>query len=197
MLCTLKLTRHSGHLGKQTPEEVRINGFRWPLHPLQVSSRIFCLLGSHAACIVRWSAGLCLEQTLLCTSLRINCKRQRSEAHDNQYCSIGLLDNRYLVLCIPMIETVLWQALACNREPVQCDRKQRLLEVLVTSFFLISVGFLVVSTFLATSCNPMDSYVLRDVRLSATWSAMFSPGCQSCQALPCHTLVPQSCTTPQ
>ena len=80
-----------------------------------------------------------------------------------------LLDDRYLVLCIPMIETVLWQALACNCEPVPCDRKsQRLLEVLVTSFFLTSVGFLVVSTFLATSCNPMDSYVLRDVRLSAT-----------------------------
>ena len=40
-------------------------------------------------------------------------------------------------------------------------------QVLVTSFFLISVGFLVVSTFIATSCNPMDHFVLRDVRAPA------------------------------
>ncbi|CAE7361624.1 ZDHHC1 [Symbiodinium pilosum] len=81
----------------ESMEEVRINGFRWPLHPLQV---------------VSW--------VVFGTDFVV-----------------------YLVLCIPMIETVLWQ-------------------VLVTSFFLTSVGFLVVSTFLATSCNPMDSYVLRD-----------------------------------
>jgi len=49
----------------------------------------------------------------------------------------------YLVLCIPMIETLAAQ-------------------VVVSVFFVLSVGSLVVSTFLATKCNPMDPYVLRD-----------------------------------
>ncbi|CAE7638458.1 ZDHHC11 [Symbiodinium sp. CCMP2456] len=37
-----------------------------------------------------------------------------------------------------------------------------LAQVLVTCFFLVSVGFLVVSTFRATKCNPIDPFVLRD-----------------------------------
>jgi len=81
----------------ESVEELRIHGFRWPLHPLQVVSLV--VFGTDFVV--------------------------------------------YLTLCVPMIETVLAQ-------------------VLVTCFFLISVGFLVVSTFRATKCNPIDPFVLRD-----------------------------------
>jgi len=49
----------------------------------------------------------------------------------------------YLIFCIPMVETVAAQ-------------------VVVTTCFVVSVISLVVSTFRATKCDPMDPFVLRD-----------------------------------
>lgn len=113
-------------------ESVRVHGFRWPLHPLQVLSWV--VFGGDVLV--------------------------------------------YLIICIPMIETVAAQ-------------------VVVTSCFVISVIFLVVSTFIATKCDPMDPYVLRDESLFKEEELDELPYCGLCattvQARSKHCRVCKKC----
>lgn len=113
-------------------ESVRVHGFRWPLHPLQVLSWV--VFGGDVLV--------------------------------------------YLIFCVPMIETVAAQ-------------------VVVTSCFVISVIFLVVSTFIATKCDPMDPYVLRDESLFKEEELDELPYCGLCattvQARSKHCRVCKKC----